>query len=100
MFVRNGNTNNNYYTYGVWCCGCGCVGGCLVGCGCDCGCDGGSFVRLFVCSFFVVSLRRVVPCGVFVVVCCVSLSVRVRCEILGLVEKTNYRESICQWCFH
>ena len=88
-----------------------CVGGC--GCG-----GGGSFVRLFVCSFLmclcvvgtvccaVVSLRRVVPyCvvvfvfGVFVVVVvcrCVSLSVRVRREILGLGEKTNYRESICQ----
>ena len=74
-----------------------------------CGSGGGSLVRLFVCSFFHVfvcagycvlclcvfaSLRRVVPCcvvvfvfGVFVVVCCVSLSVRVRCEILGRVEK-------------
>ena len=87
---------------------------------CGCGCGGGSYVRLFVCSCFhvfawwvlgavplcrCVVLSRVasssLSCGVFVVVCrCVSLSVRVRCEILGLAEKTKYRGSICQRCTH
>ena len=72
------------------------------GCGCGCGCGGGSFVcsffsfvHLFVCAvcwvlgavcFTVVSLRRVVPCCVVVVVVvvcrCVSLCVVV-CRCLG-----------------
>ena len=54
---------------------------------CLCAC---SFVHVFMCLCVVgtvccavVLLRRVVPCCV-------------RCEILGLVEKMNYRESICQ----
>ena len=83
------------------------------------GCGGGSFVRFFVCSFvhvfvcggYCVLCRCVVLCrlvssslslvlsSLLCVVCRCVLSVRVRGEILGLVEKTNYREGILPLMF-